>query len=248
MLNINTATVDVTNPLFNAIKDLNEALRQIAFKPPITHVYNPLVYAQMPHLAYLSKYAQPCKKVIFLGMNPGPWGMAQTGVPFGEIPAVRDWIGITGPIIKPELEHPKRPIEGFECKRSEVSGRRLWGLFKERFGGAELFFENHFVANYCPLVFMEASGKNFTPDKLPSASKATLYAACDNALRTFVDYLKPRWVIGVGGFAYERAQEALLGIDVSIGKILHPSPASPAANKNWAGCATLQLQNLGVWN
>ena len=64
------------------------------------------------------------KKVVFLGMNPGPFGMAQTGVPFGEIPAVRDWMGLRGKVGKPDLEHAKRPVEGLDCQKSEVSGRR----------------------------------------------------------------------------------------------------------------------------
>ena len=34
------------------------------------------------------------KRVVFLGMNPGPFGMAQVGVPFGEVAAVRDWLRI----------------------------------------------------------------------------------------------------------------------------------------------------------
>ena len=34
------------------------------------------------------------KEAVFLGMNPGLWGMAQTGVPFGTVSLVRDWMGI----------------------------------------------------------------------------------------------------------------------------------------------------------
>ena len=90
-----------------------------------------------------------------MGMNPGPWGMAQTGVPFGEIDAVRNWIEIEEPVEKPDNEHPKRPIEGFDCQKSEVSGRRLWGLFSEKYPKAEDFFADHYVVNYCPLVWME---------------------------------------------------------------------------------------------
>ncbi len=62
-------------------------------------------------------------------MNPGPWGMVQSGVPFGEVAAVRDWMKIKSSAKQPKSVHPKRPIEGLSCKRSEVSGRRLWGLF-----------------------------------------------------------------------------------------------------------------------
>ena len=35
--------------------------------------------------------------------------------------------------------------------------------------------------------------------------------------------------------------------DIRIGRVLHPSPASPAANRGWAAAAEKQLLALGVW-
>jgi single-strand selective monofunctional uracil DNA glycosylase len=172
--------------------------------------------------------------------------MAQTGVPFGEVRLVRDWLGIDVPVGKPEHEHAKRPIDGFACTRSEVSGARLWGALAERHGSADALFAERFVANYCPLVFMEASGKNRTPDKLAPPERDALYAACDRHLRSLVETLKPQWVIGVGAFAQARAEHALEGIAVQIGGILHPSPASPLANKGWAEQADKQLRAYGL--
>ncbi|NTV11126.1 MAG: single-stranded DNA-binding protein, partial [Zoogloea sp.] len=180
------------------------------------------------------------------GMNPGPFGMVQTGVPFGEIAAVRDWMGIAAEVRKPAEENPRRPIEGFACERSEVSGRRLWGLFAERFGTAETFFAEHFVANYCPLAFFDGA-RNLTPDKLPAGEQMPLLAACDAHLREVVETLTPEWVIGVGAWAEGRARLALAGLPVNIGRVLHPSPASPVANRGWAAAATRQLVELGVW-
>jgi single-strand selective monofunctional uracil DNA glycosylase len=198
---------------------------------------------------YLERYGQGQKRVVFLGMNPGPWGMAQTGVPFGEIPAVRDWMGIHAAVASPALEHPKRPILGFDCEQSEVSGRRLWGLMAQRFSTAAAFFSEHFVANYCPLVFMEASSKNFTPDKLPAAEAAAVEAACDEHLRAVVAALQPEWLIGVGGFAEAQAlkQKQRHFPELNVGRILHPSPASPAANRDWAGTATKQMLAMQLW-
>ena len=237
--------------LSKRVLDVTEHLREQVsgqcFSPPTHTVYNPLEYAWNSHRTYIENYADHPVKVIFLGMNPGPWGMAQVGVPFGEITMVKDWIGICESVDKPADEHPKRPIEGFSCKRSEVSGKRLWGLFKERFGTAEAFFCDHFVLNYCPLVFMEESGKNRTPDKLLPAEREALFAACDRHLRQIVDIMSPTWLIGVGKFAAQRAQEALSGTHVRIEWILHPSPASPAANRDWAGLAERKLIDLGVW-
>jgi len=218
----------------------------LTFAPPVTHVYDPLVYAAEPYRDYLERYGAPPKDVVLVGMNPGPWGMAQIGVPFGEISLARDWLGIAGGIGRPEREHPKRPIEGWGCRRSEVSGSRLWGWAKERFGTPERFFERFFVHNYCPLVFMEESGRNRTPDRLPAAEHAPLYAACDRALRATVERLAPSRVVGIGRFAEDRARAALEGLDVEIGRILHPSPASPAANRGWAETVERQLAAMGV--
>ena len=210
-------------------------------------VYNPLDYAWEPHRNYLHKFGFGPKRVVFLGMNPGPFGMAQTGVPFGEIDAVRDWLGINGAVSRPSQEHRLRPITGFACHRSEISGQRLWNLFAQRFNRPETFFADHMVVNYCPLAFLEQTGKNRTPNKLPSTEKAVLFALCDEHLRAVVAALKPEWLIAIGGFATERAEFVFGQGGVKLGRITHPSPANPSANKNWAALVTKQLEQLGVW-
>lgn len=206
-------------------------------------VYNPLVYARKPFEVYLSSYLRSSVKVILLGMNPGPFGMAQTGVPFGDISMVRDWMGIEEEVLKPEGEHPKRLITGFNCKRSEVSGSRLWGWARDRYNEPSNFFKNYFVWNYCPLVFMEESGANKTPDKLQKDEQEELFKICNKALRSLVSIYKPNYVIGVGKFAFNRANSAV-GDLVKIDDILHPSPASPKANKNWKGEVETKLKSI----
>jgi single-strand selective monofunctional uracil DNA glycosylase len=237
----------LSHPLVESAERLRDAVSKLRFAPPTSHVYNPLEYAWAAHEAYLRQYGGSEKRVIFLGMNPGPFGMAQTGVPFGEISAVRDWLGIVAKIGKPAVEHPKRRVLGFDCPRCEVSGQRLWGLFAKSFKSPQDFFKTHLVMNYCPLVFMESTGRNRTPDKLPAAERDALFKACDEHVREAVGILKPEWVIGVGDFAMKRAAEIFPGGSVKIGRILHPSPASPAANRDWPGTATRQLIEMGVW-
>ncbi|MBK8525303.1 MAG: single-stranded DNA-binding protein [Betaproteobacteria bacterium] len=239
-------TSNDASALIDAARTLSARLAPMRFAAPVSHVYNPLEYAWAPHEEYLKRYGSGRKRIVFLGMNPGPFGMVQIGVPFGEIEAVRGWMGIEAPVTKPVMENPKRPIEGFACARSEVSGRRLWGLFSQHFPNADDFFVEHFVANYCPLAFFD-HGRNLTPDKLPANETGPLEAACDEHLRTLVEVLQPEWLVGVGGFAEARAAEALRGINVKIGRILHPSPASPAANRGWAEAAEKQLRALGIW-
>ena len=237
----------ISSAVIAAARELSTRVSQFEFAPPVSHVYNPLAYAWAPHEIYLRRFAARPKKVIFLGMNPGPFGMVQCGIPFGEIAAARDWMGIDAAVLKPVPENPKRPVEGFACTRSEVSGRRLWSLFQQRFGSAEAFFADHFVANYCPLAFFD-QGRNLTPDKLPASEAGPLYAACDAHLRQIVSALDAQWVIGIGGFAETRAREALAGLNLRIGKVLHPSPASPAANRGWAEAASKQLNALQIWD
>ena len=237
-------------PLLAAAKSLSSAVSQLSFSPPVAHVYNPLEYAWAPHQAYVERFAVRGVRAVFVGMNPGPFGMMQTGVPFGEVAAVRDWMGIEASVAPVPGAHPRRPIEGFACRRSEVSGRRLWGWAARRFGSPQAFFAQCFVLNYCPLVFLEASGRNFTPDRLPKAELAPLQAACDAHLRAAVAALAPAWVIGIGGYARTRIEAALGPGETSaprVDQILHPSPASPAANRGWEPAVDQQLARLQVF-
>ena len=191
-------------------------------------------------------YGQTQKEVVFLGMNPGPFGMAQTGVPFGDVVSVRQWLNIDGTIGKPEQEHPNRPIEGFDCPRREVSGTRVWTWAQDRYGDPATFFSKFIVLNYCPLCFLEEGGRNRTPDKLPKQERAALFDACDRALVGLLKYYEPKLVIGIGAFAETRAAHVAKDLSMRVGRVLHPSPASPMANRGWAEQATKQLRELGI--
>ena len=245
----------VTEKVLAAGAKLCDEIDRLRFAEPVAHVYNPMRYAWPMHEAFVRRFGAAKKRVLLLGMNPGPWGMVQTGVPFGEVAVVRDWLKLDAPIAKPEHEHPKRPVQGLACPRSEVSGRRLWGFFSEHFDKPEDFFAEHYVLNYCPLAFLEEGGRNHTPDKLPKAESAPLFAACDRHLEQVVETFDPEWLVGVGAFAQKKLA-ALFGpkaagrtksSDRKIGVVLHPSPASPAANRGWAEAAERQLFEQGIW-
>lgn len=228
------------------IQDLLKGLAPLVFGEPISHIYNPLRYAGGRFMAYWSRYGASSRRILLLGMNPGPWGMVQTGVPFGDVEMVRDWLGLEGPVGQPGHLHPKRPVLGFACPRQEVSGRRLWGWARSRFGSPRSFFKEFWVANYCPLAFMERSGRNRTPDHLPAGEKRPLFAVCDQALRDTVALFQPAFVIGVGGFAAARARDALVDFQGVIGRVTHPSPANPHANKGWDTIMDKELKELGI--
>ena len=227
-------------------RSLGRAAARCSFAPPVCHVYNPLDYAFEAHRQYLRRYCRREADILLLGMNPGPFGMVQTGVPFGEVTAVRDWLDIAQGVSPPKDQHPARPIEGFDCRRREVSGQRLWGWARSRFRTPEAFFARFFIWNYCPLAFLEESGRNRTPDKLPPSERQPLYEACDRGLARIVDYLRPSLVLGVGRFGEARARNVLGNDGIRIGNVLHPSPASPAANRGWAEQIERQLAELGV--
>lgn len=219
---------------------------RLSFGDPVAYVYNPLDYAWELHCRYLERFGGLGAKVVLLGMNPGPWGMAQTGVPFGAISRVREWLAIEGPVGRPAREHPKRPVTGLECTREEVSGARLWGWAEERFGTPERFHEQFYIANYCPLLFLAEGARNITPDKLTAEERQAVDEPCEAALRRTVEVLEATHVIGVGAWAEKRARAALDGMELSFGRVLHPSPASPAANRGWAEQATAQFKDLGL--
>lgn len=236
--------------LIAATRELSDAVGALKFSEPVAYVYNPLEYARETHEQFLARYGNGRKRFIFLGMNPGPFGMAQTGVPFGEIDAVQNWLGIFGFVGKPPQEHPAKPVDGFGCPRSEVSGRRLWGLFRERFGASENFFKEHFVTNFCPLLFVAGNerGKNLTPEDLIPEERDAVNAPCDLFLRRLAEILEPEWLVGIGNFAETAAKRALAGMPVKFTRVIHPSPASPAANKDWSGKVTAKLVAEKIWH
>lgn len=254
-MNENERPSDVQKPANNMSAEflqieleLNAHLKRLAFGMPVRYIYNPVEYAWNTHSSFVEKYCHGGQTILFLGMNPGPFGMAQTGVPFGEVNTVRDWFGITGEVGHPADEHPKRCITGFACTKSEVSGARFWGLFQKLCGEPEHFFRHCFVHNLCPLMFMAESGKNLTPPDLSVDDRNALLALCDIALCQAVEALGITMVIGVGRVAEQRARRALsaANIKVRVEGIMHPSPRNPQANKGWAQVAMATLEQLGV--
>ena len=197
-------------------------------------VYNPLAYAWEPHRAYLELASGGGAKTLLLGMNPGPHGMGQMGIPFAATSVVRDLLKITNlDVGQPRTPHPKRPISGLDWPKEEVSGTRLWGLLANEYGSAESIFKSVFLLNHCPLMlFSGERATNITPDRITGPTTKALLERCDEHLREVVDIMQIERVIGVGRYSEKRALNALSGIDISVTTCWHPSPASPLANRN----------------
>ena len=196
--------------------------------------YNPLEYAWDAHEAYLRRMGDSGARTIVLGMNPGPHGMGQVGIPFAATSVVRDLLEITGiPVNQPKAVDPRRPVVGLEYPREEVSGTRLWGLLAERYGDADAIASHVFLVNHCPLMlFSGPRATNITPDKIAGPTAQELLERCDEHLREVVSILNTERVIGVGKFAESRARSALDDGTIEVVGCWHPSPASPLANRN----------------
>jgi single-strand selective monofunctional uracil DNA glycosylase len=108
-----------------------------------------------------------------------------------------------------------------------------------------------FVSNYCPLLFLDESGRNVTPDRISRADQPGLFALCDRYLSVVIETLRPEWLIGVGLFAERRLREVQEKSGISSARVMsitHPSPANPRSNRDWAGQVAAALEKEGVWS
>ena len=231
--------------LIRIAKRLRDETSRLHFGPPVHHVYNPLTYAWSPHCEYLERFGEGEHKVLIIGMNPSYFGMAQTGIPFGDVDMVRDWLAIRARVHRPRSEHPKRPIEGFGCRRREMSGKRLWEWARDRFGTPDRFFAHFFVLNYCPLCFLTKSGANLPVEKLRDEQCNMLFSACDRALNAAATVLGARYAMGLGRFA-ERRVHTVLGRAMVCGGAPHPSPANARVGAAWGTEMARALAAIGV--
>ena len=236
----------MTNLLIERTRRFRDEVEALSF-PESLYVYNPLVYAWDLHQEFLERYCRQDARMLWLGMNPGPFGMAQDGVPFGEVGAVRGYLHMDGTVRQPLRMHPKRPVLGLACKRSEGSGKRLWGYLAARWPDPMEMARHVMVLNYCPLVFMDAgpTGKNVTPDALPVRCRQALEEVCDRYVRDVLDWSQAPMLVGVGKYAGEKLAR-LAPPGRHVGTIVHPSPANPQANRGWdalVDAALVSFQN-----
>ncbi|XP_041764531.1 single-strand selective monofunctional uracil DNA glycosylase [Anopheles merus] len=230
-------------------RELSAALRQVALPWDVAACYDPIEYAAEIHCAYLQRFLDGPKPILFIGMNPGPWGMCQTGVPFGCVPAVRDWMGLRGTVSKPSPELAARPVEGLACTREEQSGKRWWGLFEELCGTSDRFFRSCFVYNLCPLAFFHQSGRNITPSELKGKAKGEIQSISEAFLAKALALLKPTVVVSVGRYTEDRmktlTKQNRLDPAVVTHCMPHPSPRS-LNNTNWPEKAKSWLTVHGI--
>ncbi|MBM3266846.1 MAG: single-stranded DNA-binding protein [Candidatus Sericytochromatia bacterium] len=196
----------------------------------LAYAYNPLAYAWEVHEAYIRKFGAlgGPGRTLLVGLNPGPWGMGQTGVPFGDPRIVRDWMGLSGTVQAPRDLHPARPVLGLASTRREESGTTLYGWGRERFGTAERFFGKFYIVGHCPLLLFDAEGRNVTPADFRKGTPLfdRLMSHCDGHLAAVVEAVAPARIVGLGRFATDRAERVArrLGYAGEIACLTHPSP------------------------
>lgn len=236
-----------------AARRLSKACAGLRFTEPVAYTYDPLDYAWDGHRQYIERFGERPKTALFVGMNPGPWGMGQTGVPFGDVETVRTWMGIEDAEVRePANVREARPVHGFSCPRGEVSGARFYGGLHDHYGSLHEAYRHLYIANYCPLLFFNARDQNLTPDKLRKADREPLFGVCDEHLAALLAHFTPQAVVGIGKFAEGRARAVVedAGLDVEILGLLHPSPASPLANKDggthWRRALDEVLEAAGI--
>lgn len=239
--------MDFTDLLISRTKLLSAQCNKLSFTFD-GYVYNPLDYAWQCHEAFLRKYIEKNAVALFLGMNPGPFGMMQTGVPFGEILAVKNYLKIEGIVSKPQIEHPGRPVLGLETTRSEISGKRIWGLIAEHYPKCD-FSKDIAVFNYCPLGFLLniKTAKNETPDHLAKDERKALEDVCNSYLYDVIEMINPKMLVGVGKYAQNKLETVNDKSDRKVFSIIHPSPGNPQANNGWSEKTTAKLREEGLW-
>ncbi len=239
-----------------AARQLSKRCHDMPFEAPVAWTYNPLAYAWDGHRQYAEAFGgTPLPRpVLLLGMNPGPWGMGQTGVPFGDVDKVRA-MGITEiDVAQPDDPRDARVVEGLACQRNEVSGSRLYGGLEQVYGTLQQAYQHLFIANYCPLLFFDEDGGNLTPPRLRKSDRQRIFEACDEHLDALIDHFQPTTIVGIGRFAQRRATAAVAKREdehaIEVTYLLHPSPANPHANKDggrhWQAQLVEVLEAAGV--
>ncbi|XP_059470377.1 single-strand selective monofunctional uracil DNA glycosylase [Neocloeon triangulifer] len=245
---------DTASQFFSVQLWLSGQLKLLKFSDPVFMVYDPVEYAGGIYFQYLQRFCRSPKHLLILGMNPGPWGMGQTGIPFGDVDTVKNYLGLAefGFLIRqPTQQHPSKIVTGLDCHRKEPSGTKLWGLVKKltNYCPAEIALANIIVHNFCPLIFLKESGCNLTPEELKASNKKEeLFNLCSTALYHSLRVLQCSQILCIGKFAEKRADLMVkkFSLNALVYSIPHPSPRNVSGRVNWEENAMASLSASGL--
>jgi single-strand selective monofunctional uracil DNA glycosylase len=140
-------------------------------------VLDPGRYGERWHHRFRRCYPVGPRPLLVFGLNPGPYGMAQTGVPFTDLKRLefhlprlwRELLAAREPVALPGLAPPS--LRPFLTRTFESSSVRVYKFLERAFGSAEQAFRRVAFVNPCPLLFIDrATGENRTPADLPRAA------------------------------------------------------------------------------
>lgn len=273
--------------LIKTTRALADDLHALRCPAGVSHVYNPLRYMWPAHERFLSRHyvrereslpnvgrldlyrpagTAKSRRYLILGMNPGPHGMVQTGLPFGDVVNAAAMLGyktgdqIPAPDLASVALHPSRPVIGLSATRREASGERLWGGLASIWGSLDAVLADCFAANYCPLAYFadDASGTNVTPEEFgkrtvngkPNPRYDTAYAAeldevCLPYLVRVARAMRVEVILAVGRYAEVKAKIiAALCPEATrrcpspkVVYLTHPSPLATRSAGEWATMA-----------
>ena len=168
------------------------------------------------------------REILFVGMNPGPFGMAQNGVPFGDTAMVRDWLGIEAPVERPRREHPKRPVLGLRMTRGEVSGARLWGWARGAFRDSGAILPARLRVELLPTFLHGGERAERHPRQAaPRRARAPVRGLRRCTRRGRSPTSGPVIVVGIGAFAAWRAAPLAEAAGAGVRRRPPPEPREP---------------------
>jgi single-strand selective monofunctional uracil DNA glycosylase len=223
-------------------------------------VLNPGRYGERWHARFRRAYPMSPRPLLVFGLNPGPYGMAQTGVPFTDLKRLesalpglwKDLVASGEPVTRPGLAPPS--LARHLTRTFESSSVRVYRFLERAYGRPELALREVVFVNPCPLLFIDPeTGANRTPADLPRALRARKAAELVHAFEELrratvleaVAELEPRGAILLGrdvAAAVGEALRAALGAR-SVVEWEHPARAVP---ETWSRGLADELRKRGL--
>jgi len=164
-------------------------------------VWNPALYALDIYQEYLTKFPPEPGAILALGLNPGPYGMAQTGIPFTDCRTASGALGM-------EMTIPGKAPDDLISRLKKANGkwrgtyeRSSLGMYRFlilAWGDIKTAYRNWFVGNPCPLLFLDPERWNVTPADPRLRRMKEVGELRQRAVIGFSEILNPRGIVCFG--------------------------------------------------
>jgi single-strand selective monofunctional uracil DNA glycosylase len=215
-------------------------------------VLDPSRYGERWHAPFRRLYPPRARPLLVFGLNPGPYGMAQTGIPFTDLKRLAQGLPRLAAELARSGERLSLPglapssLQPFLTRTFESSSVRVHRFLRLAHGSAERAFREVVFVNPCPLLFIDrALGENRTPADLPRALRAGVDEARVEVVSVAVARLRARGAIVLGrdaAAALSVPLRARLG-ERAVVEWEHPARAVPDI---WARGLLAALRRRGL--